>query len=79
MCSYFMLQDGCNVFTLCYTVGIPVNNAREFGVDAEFQNSSFVLSDFECVGEEDRLLDCRSRPVRICPFTTPVGVICRGQ
>ena len=62
-----------------------MNDTREF----DFQNNPFVLSDFECVGEEDRLLDCLSQPVQFCPFSErfgqirissseAVGVICRG-
>ena len=56
-----------------------MNDVRgEFGV---FQNSSFVRSDFGCLGEEDRLLDCpfgrQFERIRT-PSSEAVGVICRG-
>ena len=84
-----MLQDGIRSLPLLHTVGIPVNVAGDLGVTAsELRNTSFVLSDYQCQGDESSLMECLAQPVASCSVLLgrdlvnvmeAVGVICRGQ
>ena len=77
----YVLSSYMTLFLIYFrTVGIPVNNAREFGVSIGDRNGSVLL---QCQGDEEILTECDLLRVSSCPLTRTnseaAGVICTGQ